>query len=60
MSTPGALVIDVCSHDVRYATMLSGYGLKTVRCSYEELHELTMLFRKLGPGLASFDAEKGF
>ena len=37
--TPGALVSYECFHDVHYATMLSGNGVKTVQCSYDELHE---------------------
>ena len=48
---PGALVSYKCFPDIRYATMLSGNGVKTVRCSYDELHEplrLTML-RETGP-----------
>ena len=42
----GALVSYECFHNIRYATMLSGNGLKTVRCSYNKVHDplrLTML-----------------
>ena len=39
MSTPGALISYEGFNNVRYATMLSGNGVKTLRCSYNELYE---------------------
>ena len=45
-STPGVVVSYLGFNDVRYATMLSGNWVKTLRCSYDELYDplrLTML-----------------
>ena len=39
MSTPGALISYEGFNNVRYATMLSGNDVKTLRCSYDELYE---------------------
>ena len=46
MSTAGVVVNYEGFSDVRYATMLPGNGVKTLRCSYDELYDplrLTML-----------------
>ena len=38
-STRGVVVCYEGFNDVRYTTMLSGIGVKTLRCSYDELYE---------------------
>ena len=39
LRVPGALVSYECFNDVRYAAILSGKGVKTLRCSHDELYE---------------------